>query len=340
MSRATHRTHPATLVLPFVAAIALGACSSTPSGDAGGNTPAATAPGPDASSAGQGSGTTGGGSGGAASAPDPCAALTTADVQPFFTVKIATKLPSANPFTCEWSAGDAPLGASTTMDVYVQGGDDAALRWQFATTGGTRVMFSGVGDQAEHAPGAPDFLAIHDGIECGITTLGWQHLVGKADYEPGNIPDAAATAIAQNYGTLCNRIFGTGNTTPLVAAAPPSDAGSSGTPRPSVAIPAVAGTFGSGVPLPVGVDCTGSHLTTDLSGAPECDTLTSGDPAAIYPFYLQALPAAGFTIHSERDGVTSDGTEVASVMFGGNGISDFSTINLWGLKVTITLPRS
>ncbi len=273
--------------------------------------------------------------------PDPCAALTTADVQPFFTVQIATQLPSAVPNTCEWAAGDAPLGVPTSLDVMVVGGDDADLRWRLATTGGSAVLFSGVGDQAEHAPGTTDFLAFKDHVACGITTLGWAHLVGKADHEPGQLGDADATAIAQDYGTLCNRIYGSGNTVPtLVAQAPASvapDSAAPGTPPASIAIPAVGGTFGPGFPLPVGVDCAGAHLTTDLDGSPECATLTSGDPRAIYPFYLQTLPADGYTIHVQRDGIADDGTEIASIMFGGKGIGDLSTINVRGLNVTITL---
>ena len=276
--------------------------------------------------------------GGTATAPDPCAVLTMAEVQPFFTVPLATQLKSAVPGTCEWAAGDAPLGVPTSLDVMVLGGDDAAVRLQLATTDPTAVVFSGVGDRAQHASGTPDFLAFANGLACGITTFGWAHLVGKADHDPGPIPDDQATAIAQDYGTLCNRIFGSGNTTPpLVAQAPASPASASGSPAPSIAIPAVGGTFGPGFPLPAGVDCTGTHLTTDIDGSPECETVTGGDPHAIYPFYLQTLPADGYTIHTERDGVADDGTEIASIMFGGNGVGDLSTVNLRGLNVSITL---
>ena len=263
-----------------------------------------------------------------------------AEVQPFFTVPLATQLKSAVPGTCESAAGDAPLGVPTSLDVMVRGGDDANVRWQLASTDPTAVLFSGVGDKAEHATGDPDFLAFGNGLVCGITTFGWAHLVGKAGHDPGLIPDDQATAIAKDYGTLCNRMFGTGNTTPtLVAQAPAPSAPASGSPAPSIAIPAVGGTFGAGVPLPVGVDCSGTHATTEFDGSQQCTTVTSGDPRAIYPFYLQALPAAGFTIHSERDGIADDGTEIASILFGGNGISELSTVNLRGLNVTINLPE-
>ena len=40
-----------------------------------------------------------------------------AEVQPFFTVQLATQLKSAVPGTCEWAAGDAPLGVPTTLDI-------------------------------------------------------------------------------------------------------------------------------------------------------------------------------------------------------------------------------
>ncbi len=274
--------------------------------------------------------------GGSATAPDPCAVLTTADVQPMFMVKIATQLPSMVPNTCEWAGSDGNGGVPTSLDVMVLGGDDAKTRWQLASTGGTEVMFDGVGDQAEHVAGYPDLMAIKGDLVCGLTTFGWSHLVGKADHPQGPLSDADATAIAQDYGTLCNRIFGSGNTTPtLVAAAIASAA--PGSPAASIAIPAVGGTFGTGFPLPVGVDCTGAHVTTSLDGSPQCATVTGGDPRAVYPFYLQTLPADGYTIHVERDGIADDGTEIASIMFGGNGAGDESTVDVRGLNVTITL---
>ena len=336
MSAITHRRQRLVISpLLVAAAIALAACSAGTQSPVSSGSATTPAGGATASSDENGGGTAGG-----ASAPDPCTVLTIADVQPFFTVPIATQLRSAVPNTCEWAAGDAPLGVPTSLDVMVQGGDDAALRWQMETVGGTATMFSGVGDQAEHLPGSPDFLSIRNGLVCGITTLGWTHLVGKADHEPGQIPDADATAIAQDYGTLCNRIYGSGNTTPTkVAAAPSPDASSTapGSPAASIAIPAVGGTFGPGFPLPVGLDCTGSHATTDIDGSPMCQTLTSGDPRAIYPFYLQTLPANGYTIHNQRDGIADNGTEIANIIFGGNGVGDFSSISLIGLNVTITL---
>ncbi len=344
LSRAARPASAAWLVVALVA----GACSAGGSGSsvAGplGGSPAAGVGAADGSPSGgdaSGDSSSTAGTAGTPAAPDPCAVLTIADVQPFFTVPIATELPSAVPDTCEWAAGDAPLGVPTSFDVMVQGGDDARVRWQLATLGGTPVMFSGVGDQAEHLPGSTDFLAIRNGVICGITTLGWDHLVGKSGHPMDQLSDSDATAVAQDYGTLCNRLYGSGNTTPtLVAQAQPSSAAGSvapGSPSASIAIPAIGGTFGNGFPLPVGVDCTGSHLTTDLDGSPECSTLTSGDPRAIYPFYLQTLPAKGYTIHNERDGVTDNGTEIASIIFGGNGVGDFSMIGLRGLNVTITL---
>jgi hypothetical protein len=317
--------------LAIATALVSGACSGSTASIAGALASAAAADASD-NAAGQ---TDLPAAGSSAAVPDPCAALTIADVQPFFTVPIATQLRSAVPNTCEWAGNDGGGGLATSLDVMVMGGDDAALRWQLSTTG-PAVTFSGVGDHAEHLPGIADFLAIKDGVVCGITTVGYTHLVGKVGHEPGLMPDADATAIAQNYGTLCNRIYGSGNTTPTVAAAaPPSTA--AGSPAPSVAIPAVGGTFGPGFPLPVGIDCSGSHTSTDIDGSPMCEALTSGDPHAIYPFYLQTLPAEGYTIHVERDGLADDGTEIASIMFGGNGIGDFSTVDLRGLTVDITL---
>lgn len=274
---------------------------------------------------------------GASSGPlDPCALLTKADVQPFFSVPIVTQLPQPIPGTCEWAANDSPGGVNTSLDVWVTTGQDALDSWTVASGPGPKTMFSGVGDQAEHYPNDPDFVSNKGDVTCKITTVGSAHLAGKMDYPVAAIPDAAATQIAQAYGTLCNKIYGSGPTTPTLTAPPiaASDAGSAA-PTAAVSIPTIGGTLGASFPLPQGLDCTGK-TTTDSEGTITCDGTTTGDPMATYPFFLSVLPAQGYTISHEQEEV-SNGKEIASILFGGNGAGGFSFISILGTSVTITL---
>jgi len=274
---------------------------------------------------------------GASSGPlDPCALLTKADVQPFFSVPVVTQLPQPIPGTCEWAANDSPGGVNTSLDVWVTTGQDALDSWTVASGPGPKTMFSGVGDQAEHYPNDPDFVSNKGDVTCKITTVGSAHLAGKMDYPVAAIPDAAATQIAQAYGTLCNKIYGSGPTTPTLTAPPiaASDAGSAA-PTAAVSIPPIGGTLGASFPLPAGLDCTG-ETTTDSSGAITCDATTTGDPMTTYPFFLSVLPAHGYTISHEQEEV-SNGKEIASILFGGNDAGGFSSISILGTHVTITV---
>ncbi len=270
---------------------------------------------------------------------DPCVKLTKADVQPFFSVPVVSQLPRPKEVgdTCEWGGNDGNGGIPTSLDVNVATGPDAITYFSLAagpTSGYT--MFSGVGDQAAHLPGDPDFESIKGQILCRISTLGYQHLAGKMDYQPGSMPDAAATQIAQQYGTLCNKIFGSGNMTPTMVASPAAEVSSApSTPAPSVAIVAKGGTLGPDFPLPVGLDCAGV-TSTDSKGAITCSATNVADPKSIYPFYVNILPGAGYTINHESE-ETSNGTEVASILFEGPGAGGYSMITVDGPRVTITL---
>ena len=244
------------------------------------------------------------GAAGASSTPlDPCTRLTKADVQPFFSVPVATEVPGPMPGTCEWSASDSPGGVSTSLEVVVITGQAAVDAWALASEPGPKTEFGGVGDQAEHYPDVPDLVSNKGDVTCKVTTLGYAHLAGKMDYPPAAIPDAAATQIAQAYGTLCNKIYGSGPTTPTLTA-PPIAASDTGTSAPTaaVSIPAIGGNLGRLLPAPQGLDCT-AMTTTDSKGTITCDATTTGDPMATYPFFVTVLPAHGYTItHEQEDG--------------------------------------
>jgi len=316
--------------------VALAACSgggagSPSSGGAGGS--GTTQP-TDASEAGSTPGATS-----AQAAIDPCVKLTKADVQPFFSVPVVTQLPRPKAIgdTCEWGGNDGNGGIPTSLDVNVATGPDATSFWSQAdgpTSGYT--MFTGVGDQAAHLPGDPDFDSIKGQILCRIWTLGYPHLAGKMDYQPGSMPDAAATQIAQQYGTLCNKIFGSGDMTPTMVASPAAQVSSApSTPAPSIAIVAKGSTLGPDFPLPVGLDCAGV-TSTDSKGAITCSATNVADPKSIYPFYVSFLPGAGYTINHESEEM-ANGAEIASILFEGPGAGGYSMISVYGPRVTITL---
>lgn len=329
--RSTER--PGLALAPLLGTLLLFAAACT-SGASAIGAPGVSAP-PGGASAGAAGGDTS-----AQAAIDPCVKLTKADVQPFFSVPVVTALPGPKAVgdTCEWGGNDGGGGAATSLDINVRTGQDAIDGWSTATgVPGTVTMFSGVGDQAEHFPGDPDFVSIKGDILCGLTTSGYLHLAGKMNYQPGSMPDPAATQIAQQYGTLCNKIFGSGDTTPTMVASPAVVAPSGpSTPAPSVAIVAQGGTLGPKFPLPVGLDCTGV-TSTDSEGTITCSATNVGDPKSIYPFYLSVLPGAGFTINHESEETATNGSEIASILFEGPGVGGFSTISVNGPRVTITL---
>ncbi len=274
---------------------------------------------------------------------DPCQKLTKADVQPFFTVTVVTELPdawdTATTKGCEFSAAGI---AGATLGIKVVGGDDARTMQQLQKTDIQGVAFSGVGVSAHHPPGSTEFTALEGTAAhpayCGVSTTGWKELAGKKDLaDVTQIPDASATTIAQQYGTLCNKLFGSGNATPTMTVAAP--AASAAGPAPAAAGPvlATAGTIGPGFPLPQGLDCSGTKTTTDSKGTVECDTTTT-DGKAIYQYYLSVLPTKGFTINheAEQSGTTGD---VASLLFEGPGVAGFSSLSIVGPSLSITLQK-
>ncbi len=278
---------------------------------------------------------------------DPCQKLTKADVQPFFTVPVVTELPDAwdTPTTkgCEFSVAGL---SGTSIGIKVVGGDDAQTMQQLQKADTQEVTFSGVGVVAEHPHGSTEFTA-QEGTTanpayCAVSTTGWKELAGKKDLaDVTQIPDATATTIAQQYGTLCNRLFGSGNVTPTMTVAAPAVSGSapaSGGPTPATgAVLVTAGTIGPGFPTPQGLDCSGTKTTTDSEGTVDCETTTT-DGKAIYLYYLRVLPTKGYTINHEAEQSGTTG-EVASLLFEGPGVAGFSSLSIVGPNVSITLRK-
>jgi hypothetical protein len=206
-----------------------------------------------------------------------------------------------------------------------------------ATTGNP-IKFSGVGDQGEHISGISDFVSIKSGVVCSLATLGRAHLAALASLPIDArdlFSDADATAAAQQFGTLCNKIYASGNTTPTATAPAPADS-SSAPASSTVSIPPVGGTLGTtNFSLAAGLDCTGNGTAADTDTS--CDLrIAATDGAGIYAFYLSVLPTDGYAINHEQTQTSGDGT-IASILFAGNNFSGLCTIDINGTDLDIDL---
>jgi hypothetical protein len=222
-------------------ACALTACSSSSSGSP-------TAPG-SLAAGGTGarattvaSGTaTGGGSSSAT-----CKQLTAGDAQPLESSKITgIKVGVVPEFgnKGQQCAFDTDNG-SITVDVL--GGSDATTQYTAALQSTERpVAVSGVGDKAirDASGDSSAVTALKDDVYCSVDIAddgdipGADHLYAENGHHT-DIGDAAFATIAAALATLCNRVFGTGNTTPDLSplatesAPAPADSG-----LPSAALP-------------------------------------------------------------------------------------------------------
>lgn len=250
---------------------------------------------------------------------DPCTALTMADVQPFFTAQIVTALPtmlnSDQEKSCEW----APTNKTSSLIVDYLVGDGAQTKLLLnQQPGGDAVAVPGVGDGANRPSDDPSLLFSWKGsgstaVVCAVTTTGEQFSL-IADPAASLTADQA-TQIDEQYGTLCNKLYGSGNTTPSV----PQVSIVSATPLPSLtgSVPADSGTTmpGTGIPLPSGVDCSGTNTAKDTMFGLTCEQPIT-DALAVYTFYLTALPAHGYTINSQQYYPAADsGAANATIMF-------------------------
>ncbi|MEO7125935.1 MAG: hypothetical protein ABI382_08770 [Nakamurella sp.] len=249
---------------------------------------------------------------------DPCQALSKADVQPFFAAEVVTALPtlmtSDTEKSCEW----APTNKTSSLIVDYSVGDGAqTLLLMNRQPGSDAVAVPGVGDGASHPSGDPSLLFSWKGsgstaVVCRVTTTGNEFVL--VPDPSATLTDDQATSIDQQYGTLCNTLYRSGNTTPTVPTV--SIASASALPSLTGTIPADSGATmpGSRIPLPDGVDCSGNRTTKDSRGV-NCEQPIT-DPLAIYTYYLQALPAHGYAINSQQFWPASDGNAAhASVMF-------------------------
>ncbi len=207
-------------------------------------TPEAASGGSHAPAAGSGASDSSGG-GGSGSAI--CKQLTTAEVQPLMVDPISKVTVTAwNPSLvgtsdegqqCIFAGGDS----TDAIAVRVLGGSEATQAYQADVQSLDATAVPGIGDQAarDQSDGSTMVTSIAGDVYCSVTPdpdeiPGVATLEKAAGYS-SDIGDVNYAAIAAAVGTLCNVIYGSGNTTPdlssLTAAA--ASAGSPGASGPS-----------------------------------------------------------------------------------------------------------
>jgi hypothetical protein len=160
-----------------------------------------------------------------------CEQLSVADVQPFYKSPVAKTTVDQNSVvqgTSECFFKTTPQGSSLQIITT----SSAALIAQDAMTakhdGKPGVPLPGIGDKAIRQADDVWVFATQGGVFCAVQG---NHAADSAqnaaalelrglktsDVRSGKIPDATAQALAEQLGTLCNKIFGSGNMTPSFA---------------------------------------------------------------------------------------------------------------------------
>ena len=151
-----------------------------------------------------------------------CSQLTKEQVQPLLVnaitdVKVTAAGTDGEGQQCVFSAPDG-TGA---IDVLVLGGADAQQAYAGAIKAETHgpVAVPGVGDKASRDTGDGEIDSIKGDLYCSVSlgSSGDMPGIGKLEQAAGgttHIAESAYAAMAAALGTLCNRIYGSGNTTP------------------------------------------------------------------------------------------------------------------------------
>jgi hypothetical protein len=151
-----------------------------------------------------------------------CKQLTKEQVQPLLVatitdVKVTAAGTDAEGQQCIFSAPDG-TGA---VDVLVLGGVDAQPAYARAVKAESHgaVAVPGVGDKASRDTGDGEIDSIKGDLYCAVSlgSAGDVPGIGKLEQAAGgttHIAESAYAAEAAALGTLCNRIYGSGNTTP------------------------------------------------------------------------------------------------------------------------------
>ncbi len=203
------------LALSGAAAVTLAACSSSAAGT-GGSAPAVHT----TASSGAAASTA---SHDAGSPINPCTTLTIADVQPLLTPKLGSTKAGTQPLlkpndlhTCTFLSADGD--DLLTVSTYVS--DSAPSMFdQFRQSEDSPTDVPGVGAKAYRGDENAQVTALSGDVMCIVDVARCRRHAGadRLYDENGHHTDIGAPAfdvIAKADGTLCNRIFGSGDTTP------------------------------------------------------------------------------------------------------------------------------
>ena len=160
-----------------------------------------------------------------------CSQLTKDDVQPLLAEPISTI--DAIAAGTDDEGQECIFGGDTdgTIDVTVYRGDDATQAYQEAIQDEADgpVDVPGVGDKATRDTGDPEISSLKDDLFCGVSLGSAEDVPGIAALEQAagdttNVPESAYATAAVALGTLCNRIYGSGNTVPDLSSLPTGSA--------------------------------------------------------------------------------------------------------------------
>lgn len=200
------------LVAPTALVLAVGVLLAGCSGSSGSRPPAAVTE----------AGSSGGGSNAAGGSSATCKQLTKAEVQPLMVETITGVTVTAAGVNgegqqCVFSGQDGAGG----IDVLVLRGADASLAYNEAVKAETDgpVDVPGVGDRASRDTGDDQINSIKGNLYCSVSLGSAADVpgIGRLEQAAGgttHIAESANATAAAALGTLCNRIYGSGNTTP------------------------------------------------------------------------------------------------------------------------------
>ncbi len=160
-----------------------------------------------------------------------CKQLTSAQVQPLLSdpIKNVTVSPFLTGQQCRFDTGDT----SESLDVYVLGGSDGQAAYTEDVNGfASPAPLPGIGDKAmwDSNNESSSFAALKGDVYCSVSVSAEDIPGVGALMDAANntlrIGDANYLVIANALATLCNRIYGSGNTTVDLSglSAPPSAA--------------------------------------------------------------------------------------------------------------------
>jgi hypothetical protein len=169
------------------------------------------------------------------SAKATCKQLPKSQIQPVLSVPIGkVKVTSALQTGQQCVYSGTGSGDGDAIDVLVFNGSQAKPEFQQEVKSwGHKVAVKGVGDKAYRAKGDFQIDSIKGSEFCSVSVASDDSVPGVAALEingTSDIPESANAIIASALGTICNRIYGTGNTKPslqgLSALTPTTTAGS------------------------------------------------------------------------------------------------------------------